>query len=80
MKSCSTTKAVLYINNMNFLIALAVIILYSTSKYADGSSKRYKSAFLPKATHKPTHYISPPDNSLTKEFINGSILIAYHMF
>jgi len=48
-------------NNIKYLlITLLVTILYSESKYADGSSKRYTFAGLPNATINATLYSSPP--------------------
>lgn len=60
MKSCSTIKAVFLEFKMNLLMTLAVIILYSESKYALGSSNRYTFAGFPKAKINATLYNSPP--------------------
>lgn len=38
MKSCSTIKADLFVFKIYLLMTLAAIILYSESKYAEGSS------------------------------------------
>jgi len=90
MKSCSTIKADLPLLIMNLFIALAVITLYSASRYAEGSSIRYTSAGLPKAIINATFYISPPESFYTWlsmiefKFIGLHIsdvnLLFYHLF
>lgn len=60
MKSCSTMKAIFLLFKINLLITFAVMILYSASKYAEGSSKRKISAGFPRARINATRYNSPP--------------------
>ena len=50
MKSCSTINPDLFELIMNLLMTLEAIKRYSESRYADGSSIKYRSAPLPKAT------------------------------
>mmetsp|Transcript_8186 Transcript_8186/g.26839 ORF Transcript_8186/g.26839 Transcript_8186/m.26839 type:complete len:98 (+) Transcript_8186:592-885(+) len=61
MKSCSTIKAVFLECMMKRLITFAHMIRCSESKYADGSSMRYKSAGLPRARAMATRWSSPPE-------------------
>ena len=60
MKSCSTTKQDFLALIIYLLITFEVTILYSESKYADGSSNKYTRAGLPKAITRATLYNSPP--------------------
>ena len=69
MKSCSTINADLPLLIMNLFIALAVITLYSASRYAEGSSIRQTSAGLPNAMINATFYISPPLKIIDKNEI-----------
>ncbi len=79
IKSCSTINAALLVFKINLFSIFAQIILYSESKYADGSSIKYTSQGLPNAKIIATLYNSPPKEYkcffLKKWFINIKFFI-----
>mmetsp|Transcript_35210 Transcript_35210/g.113420 ORF Transcript_35210/g.113420 Transcript_35210/m.113420 type:complete len:111 (+) Transcript_35210:651-983(+) len=77
IKSCSTIKAVFLACMMKRLITFAATMRCSESRYADGSSIRYKSAGLPSAMTRATRCSSPPERYLTSWSRSRSMSIGF---
>mmetsp|Transcript_44486 Transcript_44486/g.144411 ORF Transcript_44486/g.144411 Transcript_44486/m.144411 type:complete len:208 (-) Transcript_44486:1200-1823(-) len=77
MKSCSTMKAVFLACMMYRLMTLEAEMRCSESRYADGSSIRYRSAGFPSASTSATRCSSPPERYLTSWSSSRSISIGF---
>ena len=65
MKSCSTTKAARFAFMIQRFMTREARIRCSESRYADGSSIKYKSHGLARAITRATRWSSPPDKFCT---------------